>query len=72
MYFLPPIPRQIIFKMLEENPRDVGQEMDEINIYYGDESLPHLYEHSHISSDQLPRQSGSTNLGIICAILGSV
>ncbi|KAM7476827.1 hypothetical protein LguiB_024070 [Lonicera macranthoides] len=49
---------EIIFKTLEENPRDVGEEMDSINIYYGDESLPRLYEHSRISSDQLPRQSG--------------
>ncbi|OMP03733.1 hypothetical protein COLO4_10242 [Corchorus olitorius] len=48
----------IIFKMVEENPRDVGHEMDELSIVYGDESLPRLYENSRISSDQLPSQSG--------------
>ncbi|GKV29000.1 hypothetical protein SLEP1_g37984 [Rubroshorea leprosula] len=49
---------EIIFKMVEENPRDVGHEMDDLSIVYGDESLPHLYENSRISSDQLPGQSG--------------
>ncbi|GAV89269.1 hypothetical protein CFOL_v3_32687 [Cephalotus follicularis] len=49
---------EIIFKMVEENPRDVGHEMDELSIVYGDESLAHLYENSRISSDQLPGQSG--------------
>ncbi|GKV32699.1 hypothetical protein SLEP1_g41286 [Rubroshorea leprosula] len=49
---------EIIFKMVEENPRDVGHEMDELSIVYGDESLPRLYENSRISSDQLPGQPG--------------
>ncbi|CAK9143041.1 unnamed protein product [Ilex paraguariensis] len=49
---------EIVFNIVEENPRNVGQEMDQINIVYGDESLPHLYEYSQISSDQLPGQSG--------------
>ncbi|XP_059668271.1 transcription elongation factor SPT6 homolog [Cornus florida] len=49
---------EIIFKMVEDNPRDVGHEMDGLSILYGDESLPHLYENSRISSDQLPGQSG--------------
>ncbi|KAF3970490.1 hypothetical protein CMV_005823 [Castanea mollissima] len=49
---------EIIFKMVEENPRDVGHEMDGLSIVYGDESLPRLYENSRISSDQLPGQSG--------------
>ncbi|XP_030926498.1 transcription elongation factor SPT6 homolog isoform X4 [Quercus lobata] len=49
---------EIIFKMVEENPRDVGHEMDGLSIVYGDESLPRLYENSRISSDQLPSQSG--------------
>ncbi|OMO76033.1 hypothetical protein COLO4_25705 [Corchorus olitorius] len=49
---------EIIFKMVEENPRDVGHGMDELSIVYGDESLPRLYENSRISSDQLPGQSG--------------
>jgi transcription elongation factor SPT6 len=50
---------QIIFKMVEENPRDVGHEMDGLSIVYGDESLPRLYENSRISSDQLPGQPGA-------------
>lgn len=44
--------------MVEENPRDVGHEMDGLSIVYGDESLPRLYENSRVSSDQLPGQSG--------------
>ncbi|XP_073273008.1 transcription elongation factor SPT6 homolog isoform X2 [Primulina huaijiensis] len=49
---------EIIFKMVEDNPRDVGHDMDNLNIFYGDESLPHLYENSRISVDQLPSQEG--------------
>ncbi|XP_020220029.1 transcription elongation factor SPT6 homolog [Cajanus cajan] len=49
---------EVIFKMVEENPRDVGHEMDGLSIVYGDESLPRLYENSRISSDQLPSQQG--------------
>ncbi|XP_057785560.1 LOW QUALITY PROTEIN: transcription elongation factor SPT6 homolog [Salvia miltiorrhiza] len=49
---------EIIFKMVEDNPRDVGHEMDNLNVVYGDESLPHLYENSRISVDQLPSQEG--------------
>ncbi|CAN0929200.1 Transcription elongation factor SPT6 homolog [Linum grandiflorum] len=49
---------EIMFKMVEENPRDVGHDMDELSIVYGDESLPRLYENSRISSDQLQSQSG--------------
>ena len=45
--------------MVEENPRDVGHEMDGLSIVYGDESLPRLYENSRISSDQLQGQSGT-------------
>lgn len=49
---------QIIYKMIEENPGDVGHEMNELSIVYGDESLPRLYENSQISSDQLTGQPG--------------
>ncbi|EPS71600.1 hypothetical protein M569_03159, partial [Genlisea aurea] len=49
---------EIIFKMVEDNPRDVGHEMDNLNIVYGDESLPHIYENSRISVEQLPSQEG--------------
>lgn len=44
--------------MVEENPRDVGHDMDGLTIVYGDESLARLFENSRISSDQLPAQSG--------------
>lgn len=44
--------------MVEETPREVGHDMDGISILYGDETFPHLYENSRISSDQLPLQSG--------------
>ncbi|TKY62758.1 Transcription elongation factor SPT6 [Spatholobus suberectus] len=49
---------EVIFKMVEENPRDVGHEMDGLSIVYGDESLSRLYENSRISSEQLPSQQG--------------
>ncbi|XP_071701053.1 transcription elongation factor SPT6 homolog isoform X2 [Rutidosis leptorrhynchoides] len=49
---------EIIFKIVEDNPRDVGLEMDGLSIVYADETLPHLYENSRISSDQLQPQPG--------------
>ncbi|KAI3694464.1 hypothetical protein L1987_77429 [Smallanthus sonchifolius] len=49
---------EIIFKMVEDNPRDVGHEMDGISVVYADQTLPHLYENSRISSEQLQPQSG--------------
>ncbi|XP_019447116.1 PREDICTED: transcription elongation factor SPT6 homolog isoform X2 [Lupinus angustifolius] len=49
---------EVIFKMVEENPRDVGHEMDGLSIVYGDEFIPRLYENSRISSEQLPSQQG--------------
>lgn len=54
--------------MVEENPRAVGHEMDELSIVYGDESLPRLYENSRISSDQLPGQPGEyiSTLSYVC------
>ncbi|CAJ2671817.1 unnamed protein product [Trifolium pratense] len=52
---------EVIYKMIDENPRDVGHDMDGLSIVYGDESLPRLYENSRISSEQLPSQQ----LGIV-------
>ncbi|KAM0026592.1 putative tex-like protein, HTH domain superfamily [Helianthus debilis subsp. tardiflorus] len=49
---------EIVFKMVEDHPRDVGQEMDSLQVVYADETLPHLYENSRISSEQLQPQSG--------------
>ncbi|TYH20612.1 hypothetical protein ES288_A05G444000v1 [Gossypium darwinii] len=49
--------KEIISK-LEENLRDLGQATGGISVVFGDESLPQLYEHSEISSDQLPEQPG--------------
>lgn len=56
--------------MVEENPRDVGHDMDGLSIVYGDESLARLYENSRISSDQLPAQSGINSsylLNLMCS-----
>lgn len=55
--------------MVEENPRDVGHEMDGLSIVYGDESLPRLYENSRISSDQLQGQSGTRTLTFLLFIV---
>ncbi|KAK9725960.1 hypothetical protein RND81_05G180000 [Saponaria officinalis] len=49
---------EMIFKIFEDNPRDVGHDMDGLSVKYGDESLPRLYENSHISTDQFPSQRG--------------
>ncbi|KAL5977004.1 Transcription elongation factor spt6 [Asimina triloba] len=51
----------VIFKIVEEHPREVGQEFA-VHVVYGDESLPHLYENSRISSDQLTGQPVSAYL----------
>ncbi|PKA53008.1 hypothetical protein AXF42_Ash001989 [Apostasia shenzhenica] len=48
---------QVIFKIVEDHPRDVSQDMN-ITIIWGDESLPRLFENSRVSSDQLPGQPG--------------
>uniref|UniRef100_A0A804Q3B0 Transcription elongation factor spt6 n=1 Tax=Zea mays TaxID=4577 RepID=A0A804Q3B0_MAIZE len=48
----------VIFKIVEDHPRDVNAQMENFSIVYGDESVPRLYENSRISSDQLPGQSG--------------
>ncbi|KAK8925663.1 hypothetical protein KSP39_PZI018098 [Platanthera zijinensis] len=48
---------EVIFKIVEDHPRDVSQDMN-IIVLWGDESLPRLYENSRISSDQLPGQAG--------------
>ncbi|KAK3138392.1 hypothetical protein QOZ80_5AG0368330 [Eleusine coracana subsp. coracana] len=49
---------EVIFKIVEDHPRDVNPHMENFSIVYGDESVPRLYENSRISSDQLPGQSG--------------
>lgn len=49
---------EVIFKIMEENPRDIGHEMDNLKFFYGDDTLPHLYENSRVSLDQLPGHSG--------------
>ncbi|KAL5202102.1 hypothetical protein ABZP36_013054 [Zizania latifolia] len=49
---------EVIFKIVEDHPRDVNPQMENFSIVYGDESVPRLYENSRISSDQLPGQSG--------------
>ncbi|KAL9240041.1 hypothetical protein vseg_014304 [Gypsophila vaccaria] len=49
---------ETVFKMVEENPRDMGHDMDGLSVLFGDESLPRLYENSQISSEQIPSQRG--------------
>lgn len=56
-YFL----HQVIFKIVEDHPKDVSRDIENISIVYGDESLPRLYENSRVSSDQLPGQPGTVN-----------
>ena len=53
--------------MVEENTGDISQVMDEISVVYGDESFAHIYEHSQISSEQLPGQPGN----YICFLISS-
>ncbi|KAJ7982427.1 Transcription elongation factor SPT6-like protein [Quillaja saponaria] len=47
---------EIISMMVEENLPDVSQQMNKVRVVFGDECLPNIYEHSQVSSDQLPRQ----------------
>ncbi|CAL9209230.1 transcription elongation factor SPT6 homolog [Musa acuminata AAA Group] len=49
---------EVIFKIVEDHPKDVSQDLEYFSIVFGDESLPRLYENSRISSDQLPGQPG--------------
>lgn len=49
---------ECIFTMIENYPRDMGHDLEGISVVYADESLPHLYENSRISSDQLQTQPG--------------
>lgn len=58
--------------MVEDNPRDVGHEMDGISIVYGDETLPRLYENSRISTDQLPGQQGQMLFMVIAYCLNGL
>ena len=51
--------------MVEENPRDVGNELDGLSVFYGDESLARLYENSRISSDQNPGHKGKYSLVLL-------
>nr|GEW20626.1 transcription elongation factor SPT6 homolog [Tanacetum cinerariifolium] len=53
-----------IYKIIEENPRDVGHDMDDIKVVYANETLPHLYENSRISSDQIQQQSGNVKRAV--------
>ncbi|KAI7755111.1 hypothetical protein M8C21_025981 [Ambrosia artemisiifolia] len=48
----------LIGKMEEDHPRDIGRDMDGINVVAADDTIPHLYENSRISSEQLQKESG--------------
>ncbi|GJX76135.1 transcription elongation factor SPT6 [Tanacetum coccineum] len=55
---------EVLVKIIEENPRDVGHDMDGIKVVYADETLPRLYENSRISSDQIQQQSGNVKRAV--------
>ncbi|KAJ0797991.1 putative tex-like protein, HTH domain superfamily [Helianthus annuus] len=48
----------VICKIFEDNPRDIKREMVGVTIVCADETIPHLYENSRISSEQLQPQPG--------------
>lgn len=41
------------------HPRDLAEGLDMIKVFYGDETIPSLYENSRVSQEQLPGQPGS-------------
>ncbi|KAM0918249.1 hypothetical protein ACQ4PT_008855 [Festuca glaucescens] len=49
---------EVFFRIVEDHPRDINEQMANFSSVYVDESVPRLYENSQISSDQLPAQSG--------------
>ncbi|KAM0888787.1 hypothetical protein ACQ4PT_028125 [Festuca glaucescens] len=49
---------EVFFRIVEDHPRDINEQMENFSSVYVDESVPRLYENSQISSDQLPAQSG--------------
>ncbi len=50
--------QDVMFKLVEQHPRDSAEGMDMIKVVYGDESIPSLYENSQVSQEQLPGQPG--------------
>nr|XP_043620517.1 transcription elongation factor SPT6 homolog [Erigeron canadensis] len=48
----------IFSDIVNDTPSVVRSEMDTLDVVYADETLPHLYENSRISSDQLQPQPG--------------
>jgi transcription elongation factor SPT6 len=49
---------EVIFKVVEVHPRDLAEGLDMIKVFYGDETIPSLYENSRVSQEQLPGQPG--------------
>ncbi|KAL2645408.1 hypothetical protein R1flu_012995 [Riccia fluitans] len=49
---------EVTFKIVEEYPRDLAEGLDTINVVFGDETIPRLYENSHISEEQLVGHTG--------------
>ncbi|BBN03708.1 transcription elongation factor SPT6 [Marchantia polymorpha subsp. ruderalis] len=49
---------EVTFKIVEEHPRDLAEGLDTINVVFGDETIPQLYENSHISEEQLVGHPG--------------
>lgn len=59
MRFILVLSLQVTFKIVEEHPRDLAEGLDTINVVFGDETIPQLYENSHISEEQLVGHPGT-------------
>lgn len=60
---------QVIFKVVEEHPRDLAEGLDMIKVVFGDETIPSLYENSRVSQEQLPGQPGMRFDLLLCRFL---
>ncbi|CAM6129610.1 unnamed protein product [Calypogeia fissa] len=49
---------EVIFKIVEEHPRDLAEGLNTIGVVFGDETIPRLYENSRISEEQLVGHPG--------------
>ncbi|MQL71470.1 hypothetical protein Taro_003793, partial [Colocasia esculenta] len=58
---------EIMYNIVENQPRDVGPGFDRAIPVFGDESLPRLFESCRISSDQLPGQPGIVKRAVALA-----
>jgi hypothetical protein len=61
--------QHVIFKVVEQHPRDLAEGLDMIKVVYGDESIPSLYENSQVSQEQLPGQPGGCGSFLFAVVL---